>query len=99
MLASPCRNALVRQKCDESPASATPSRGSASPASIRVTNEGLLPTRFIGSCIAFIQNRIANVVSVTISFLVEIEETANPSASPRMISAAGLNVLYLGTQI
>src|SRR5216684_62487 len=99
MVASPWRNALVRQKCEDSPAIATPSIGSACATSILVTKDGLLPTRFIGSCMAFIQNRIAKVVSVTISFLVAMEETAKPNAAPRMTSAAGWNASSPGRRI
>src|SRR5437016_916570 len=67
MVASSWWNALVRQKCEESPATATPSIGSACAMSILVTKDGLLPTRFIGSCMAFIQDSMLTEVNPFLS--------------------------------
>ena len=53
------------------------------------TNSGSLPNRFIGSCIAFIQNRMAKVVCEAVSFLVVMAEPPNATAAASTHSAAG----------
>ena len=58
-------------------------------ASSRKMKVGSLPARLSGNCIRFIQNMIANVVSVSISFLVMVAVIANSSAPNTTSSAAG----------
>ena len=57
--------------------------------SSRVANKGSLPAKFIGSCMRLIQNRIAKVLSLEISFLVQIATSAKASAVASAMSAAG----------
>jgi len=54
-----------------------------------VTNRGSEKRSAIGSWMSIIQNRIAKVLSVRVSFFVAISVTANPNAAVRASSAPG----------
>src|SRR5258707_5736510 len=89
MLASPQRKALVRHQCVESPVMAMPSKGKYIEELIFKSHEGSLANRFIGSCMRFIQNKIANVLCVAVNFFVVISVIAIMTADTTTKSTAG----------
>ena len=89
MVASPERNALVRHQCVESPVTVMPSSGRYMDELILKIHDGSLVTKFIGNCMRFIQNRIANVLCVAVNFLVVMRVIAIAIADTTTRSTAG----------
>src|SRR5437773_7824319 len=99
MVTSPARKALVSARCDASPHIAMPVSAGRSPTPSRVTNVRSLPATAIGSCMTFIQNRMASVVVVAVSVFGTVNATAKPNAAASTRSAAGWNVARPGRRI